>query len=210
MEFLQDQLPNLVVGIVSGLLAGVISGLWVARIIERREQQRQARLVTASITPIWESRGGLGNTRALTGGYLTVKNSSDWPVRNVHVLEPEWIGHPHWPYLGPGREHVDPVSLDLMEANGGTVDLPVTLQITDVRGRTYQWRATTDELFDSSWIPVHSRPVQWLARQLPPKAEHILNKVLFKLPEPVMIWLWGYHPATGERRSKNSKGQPLI
>lgn len=88
---LETILIGLGTGLVSGLIAGLISGLWVARILERREQRRQVRLVSASITPTYEPVPGQPNTKVMTGGYLTIKNSSDWPVRDVIVLQPHWL-----------------------------------------------------------------------------------------------------------------------
>ncbi len=206
---LETILIGLGTGLVSGLIAGLISGLWVARILERREQRRQVRLVSASITPTYEPVPGQPNSKVTTGGYLTIKNSSDWPARDVNVLQPHWLNALSVPYLGPGREHVEPIPLEVIMTNRA-INSPVTLQVTTVRRRVYQWRPATDELFDTRWLPLQSRPVQWFARHLPLSWQHRFNALLMKLPEGALIWLWGYHPETGERRSKNPKGRPLV
>jgi hypothetical protein len=206
---LETILIGLGTGLVSGLIAGLISGLWVARILERREQWRQVRLVSGSITPTYEPVPGQPNARVMTGGHLTIKNSSDWPAWDVIVLQPHWLNALSVPYLGPGREHVETIALEVMMANRA-IDPPVTLQVTTVRQRVYQWRPATDELFDTRWLPLQSRPVQWFARHLSLSWQHRFNALLMKLPEGAVIWVWGYHPATGERRSNNPKGQPLV
>lgn len=200
-----SQVPGFIVGIVTGLIASFVAA-WV---LDRGRKRAQVRQVTASITLTWAPVPGQPNSKVMTGGYLTVKNNSDWPVREVIVLEPPWLNAFHIPYLGPGREHVEPIPYEVLMANH-SIDPPVTLQVTDVRGRVYQWRPATNELFDPRWIPLYSRPAQWLSRRLSVGWQHRFNKLMMKLPDRALIGVWGYHPATGERRSKNPKGRPLI
>lgn len=207
--FIVGIISGLTVGIISGLIAGVISGLWVARILERREQQRQVRKVTADVTRTWAPVPGESNMKVMTGGYLTIRNSSDWPVREVIVMEPDWLDKFHLRYLGPGREHVEPIPQGVLLASR-EIDPPVTLQLTTIRDRVYQWRPATDELFDLRWIPLQSRPVQRFAQRYPRVWSRLFHPLMMKLPDRALIWVWGYHPASGERRSKNPKGQPLV
>lgn len=65
----------------------------------------------------------------------------------VIVLEPDWLQVLHLSNLGPGREHIEPIPYEVRIWDR-SVDAPVTLQVTDVRNRVYQWMPSTNQLFD--------------------------------------------------------------
>jgi hypothetical protein len=206
VDYLLDQMPGFIVGIVTGFITGIPTGLWVQRIIERRRRRDQVRQVTASITlnTVPVVPGDLSHV-VRTGGYLTIKNNSEWPVTEVFVLEPRWLYAFHIPHLGPGRERVEPITEEVLSKNGH-VEAPVTLQLTDTRGRVYQWRPDTDELFDTRWIPLHSRPIHWLDRRLHGR---LFTPLLRRLPANVRDWLWGYDPS-GDSPPKHRRMRPLV
>ena len=200
-----DQVPGFVVGILTGLLTGVPAGLLVDRIAERRKRRDQVRQVTASITLTWAPVPGQSNTKVMTGGYLSVKNNSEWPVRDVIVMEPDWLNKLDVPYLGPGSEHVELIPSEALHAHRGVNSL-VTLQVSDVRGRRYQWRPVTDELFDPRWIPLHARLIQSMDRR---SGGRLVTPLLRHLPKKVADRLWGYDPS-GERSPTHPRMRPLV
>lgn len=199
-----DQVPGFVVGIITG----VISSLVVARFLDRRRRRGQVRQVTASVTRTWAPVPGQSGLKVMTGGYLTIKNNSEWPVRNVIVMEPGWLQKFDLRYLGPGREHVEPIPHDVLIANPA-IDPPVTLQITDICRKVYQWRPATEELFDGSWIPWHCRPVQKFAQRFPNFWSRRCNPLMFRLPMKVIVWVWGYDP-TGDTPPAKERMRPLV
>ncbi|WP_164701438.1 hypothetical protein [Modestobacter sp. KNN46-3] len=190
MDLLVSQLPGLVVGIISGLISGLVSGLWVAKVLERREQQRQVRKVAADITLNWEPVPGQQGGYVLGGGRFVVANRSDWPVRRVIVTAPPPITMLAVPHLGPGSERsqvIPPASLRAAEVD----DMQIAVQLEDVRGKTWRWVPRTGDLSPiPEPIPLQSRAVQGLD-----KRSRLFHRLLSKLPPRVRNWLWGYDPA---------------
>jgi hypothetical protein len=126
----------------------------------------------------------------MTGGHLTIKNNSEWPVTEVIVMSPDWLPRSHIPYLGPGREHVEQLPLEQIRPVGPS-DEPVSLQLQDARSRLWRWTPTAGQLSSiPPPIPVHAHVAQWLARRIP-----WLFRPFFRiLPKRAQVWLWGYDP----------------
>ncbi len=183
--FLAAQATNLVVGLISGF----VSGLLVAWILGRREQRCQVRKVTADITLDGEPVPGQAGGYVLRRGCLTVANRSDWPVRDVIVTAPPPIAMLTPPYLGPGSERSRVIPAESLHA-AEVDDMPITVQLEDVRGKTWRWVPRTGELSPiPEPIPWYSHIVQGLDKRSPR-----FHRLLWKLPPRLRSSLWGYDP----------------
>ena len=194
VELLADQLPGIVIGLITGLItgliSGLISGLVVATILESREQRRQVRKVTADIMLDWTPVPDSPATKILQGGHLIIANRSDWPIRDVIVAAPPPIPMLSAPYLGPGSERVEVISAEHLRG-AELDDMPIEVQVEDVRGKLWRWVPRTGDLSPiPPPIPLHSHVIQWLAKRSP----RLLHGLMRRLPKRARDWLWGYAP----------------
>lgn len=186
MDFLLDQLAGFIVGIVGGLITGV----WGLRAGDRRKRRAQVRQVTAAVVPVWEPVPGKPNTKVMTSGLLTVRNNSEWPVRDVILMTPRCVTAHHIGYLGPGDERVESITKEEMLTNE-RIDSPVTMQLEDDRRQLWRWTPAEDKLSPiPEPIPWHSHVVQWLDKRSP----RLFHSFLWRLPKRTRDWLWGYAP----------------
>ncbi|WP_345433826.1 hypothetical protein, partial [Modestobacter marinus] len=122
-------------------------------------------------------------------GLLTVRNNSEWPVRQIIIMKPQSVAAYHIRYLGPGDERVESISKEEMLTNE-RIESPVTMQIEDDNKRLWRWAPAENDLSPiPEPIPLHSHAVQWLDR----RSRHF-HRLLMRLPKRTRDWLWGYAP----------------
>lgn len=154
-------------------------------ILAWRDRSAHVRSVWTRADPMPEDDGGWRKSN------LTVTNGSKWPVWDVFVVYPESAAA-DFPSVGPSESRS--VTVD---GEASVFQETLTLQVTDVRGKTWLWtpEASTLSPLPSPITPL-ARVVQFVFRFLPQS----VHDKFHRLPDRVQVFMWGYHPEHGSGR----------
>jgi hypothetical protein len=166
------------IGVVATLVLGV-PPLWFAM----RARRSHVRQLWVRAEPIIDESGGW------QGGRVTITNGSDWPMWDVIIESPD-MGSMDFSSVGPGEFISRNVSADLVPA-----DELVTVQVTDARRRMWLWTPLSQVL---SQIPPPTTPLAKLVQFIIRHSPELFVGRFHRLPESLLVILWGYHPERGD------------